>query len=92
MNSMSSLSSTLPAGTAAPPADGAAAGPRHRPGGIFSRFELTGKVAVISGGARGLGFVSSFLGFKCLFRGKRRGSKPFRSLIDALFVCVFFGG
>ncbi|EGG08531.1 uncharacterized protein MELLADRAFT_77343 [Melampsora larici-populina 98AG31] len=58
MNSMSSMSSTLPAaGTAA--ADTAGNGGvavKHRPGGIFSRFELTGKVAVVTGGARGLGF------------------------------------
>lgn len=76
MNSMSSLSTTLPApgGT---PATGSAAENgnlvRHRPGGIFSRFELTGKVAVISGGARGLGRVDRFfsqihkdrIGFTC---------------------------
>lgn len=52
MNSMSSMSTALPAGSA----DGTSkAHPTHVPGGTFSRFELTGKVAVVSGGARGLG-------------------------------------
>ncbi|KAH9818022.1 hypothetical protein DFH28DRAFT_888937 [Melampsora americana] len=58
MNTMSSMSTTLPATGAASTetAGNGGAAVKHRPGGIFSRFELTGKVAVITGGARGLGF------------------------------------
>ncbi|KAA1080692.1 hypothetical protein PGT21_017322 [Puccinia graminis f. sp. tritici] len=60
MNAMSTLSGALPT-EGAPPTTTTASPTtqqpsRHRPGGVFSRFELTGKVAVISGGARGLGY------------------------------------
>lgn len=57
---MSSLGSSLPQGS-----DPNKPHPTHLPGGTFSRFELTGKVAVVSGGARGLGYAHASLYFPC---------------------------
>lgn len=56
MNAMHTMTAALPVDGASAPSATAAQQPRHRPGGVFSRFDLSGKVAVISGGARGLGY------------------------------------
>lgn len=61
MNTMSTLNSGLPPASKVGGQEGGSATTplNHRPGGIFSRFELTGKVAVVTGGARGLGYEMS---------------------------------